>query len=295
VERMAANLGHALDRLDAQARLQQSEARFRSLASLSSDWFWEQDAELRFTWGSPGAEEERGAPVHGTLGMRRWEVPFYRPLAQSWEQHRAVLEARKPFRDFEYLRLDPGGIRYVSINGEPVFDAGGTFRGYRGTARDITVAKLAQLRMEQLTRMYAALSSANEAILRATSTRELLERACEVAVQSGDFTLGTVFLLDPASGLLRRGAASGRASTQYENLQPSIDPAAAGGQGLIGEACRARAAVVSNDYEADPRAAGRRQERTYRVGSAAVFPLLVDGELAGVFGLLHAERASAAA
>jgi diguanylate cyclase (GGDEF)-like protein/PAS domain S-box-containing protein len=148
----------------------------------------------------------------------------------------------------------------------------------------------AQYRTERVSRMYAALSAANEAILRAASAEELLARVCDIAVASGDFTLGTVFMLDRASGLLDRVAASGPGAEEHEHLRPSVDASHPGGRGLIGEACRTRVPVVSNDYENDPRASGRQQARSYRVRSAAVFPLLVDGEVAGVFGLLHGER-----
>ena len=291
VERMGANVGHALERLDAERRLGDSEARFRSLANLSSDWYWEQDHELRFTWGSPGAEQ-RGAPVGRTLGKRRWEIAEYTPLSQSWEAHKAVLAARQPFRDFEYLRSEPDGKRrYISINGEPVFDGAGRFTGYRGTARDITERKQSELRMERLKIMYEALSSANEAILRAKSSEELLARACSIAVESGGFLLGTVFMLDPPSGLLHRAAASGPMTAAAEAQPASIHASQSGGQGLIGFACRTGRPAITNDYPADPRInRTRRAVRHYFIGSAAVFPLVVEGELAGVFGLQHEEK-----
>ncbi|HEX6317338.1 MAG TPA: PAS domain S-box protein, partial [Burkholderiales bacterium] len=289
-ERMAANVSSALDRLDAERRVRDSEARFRSLANLSSDWYWEQDAELRFTWASPGAAER--APVARTLGLRRWEIPGYQAVSHSWEEHRAVLAARQPFRDFEYLRAEPGAERrYISISGEPMFDEAGRFTGYRGTARDITERKVSELRVARLKTMYEALSSANEAILRAKSTEEMLSRACEVAVQSGDFLLGTVFMLDPPSGLLHRAAASGPRAGEAELLPASIHASHSGGQGLIGFACRTNRPAIANDYAADPRINhARRAVRSYAIGSAAVFPLVVEGELAGVFGLQHAER-----
>ncbi len=289
-ERMAANASSALDRLDAERRLRDSEARFRSLANLSSDWYWEQDEELRFTWASPGAAER--APVAATLGLRRWEIPTHQPLSQSWEAHRAVLAARQSFRDFEYLRTEPDGARrYISISGEPVFDEAGRFTGYRGTARDITERKVAELRVARLKTMYEALSCANEAILRAKSTEEMLARACRIAVESGDFLLGTVFMLDPASGLLHRAAASGPRAGEAELVPASIDASQSGGQGLIGLACRTNRPAIANDYAADARINhARRAVRSYAIGSAAVFPLVVEGELAGVFGLQHAER-----
>jgi diguanylate cyclase (GGDEF)-like protein/PAS domain S-box-containing protein len=269
-----------------QRRVRESEARFRSLANLSSDWYWEQDEELRFTWASPGAEE-RGAPVSATMGKRRWEIPQYTPLSAGWEEHRAALEARKPFRDFEYVRTGPDGERrYIAINGEPMFDDDGRFKGYRGTARDITERKLAELGMERLKTMYAALGSANEAILRAKSRTELLERACEIAVAAGNFVLVTAFMFDRESGLLRRVAASGPASAFP--LSDTAPP-----DSMIAAAWQTREVTISNDYQSDPRTLPSRQGPSpfpYPVAAGAVWPLFVDGEPVGVFSLLHAEK-----
>ncbi|HEX6265629.1 MAG TPA: EAL domain-containing protein [Burkholderiales bacterium] len=149
----------------------------------------------------------------------------------------------------------------------------------------------AERRMRHSRAMYEALSSANEAILRAKSIEEMLSRACEIAVQSGDFLLGSVFMLDSASGELHRAAASGPRSGEAEALPASIHASHSGGQGLIGFACRTGRPAIANDYPADPRVnRTRRAVRRYFIGSAAVFPLVVEGELAGVFGLQHAGK-----
>jgi diguanylate cyclase (GGDEF)-like protein/PAS domain S-box-containing protein len=297
-ERMAASLSQALDRFDgetqrrdAEERLRDSEARFRSLANLSSDWYWEQDAELRFSWHSPNAASRLGVALHERLGLRRWDIAGAVPLSGTWEDHEATLRARQPFRNFEYMRTGTHGTTYVSISGEPMFDAQGRFTGYRGTAQDITARKQAELHMSRLKSMYAALGAANEAILRAESAAELLRGACEIAVQAGGFVLGSVFLLDPATRMLSRAAASGAAAAAGDDLTPSIDDTNPGGHGLIGLACRTGEAQICNDYQSDPRTRERRKHgRRYAVAAAAVFPLRVEGELAGVFGLQHAER-----
>ncbi|HEV7476855.1 MAG TPA: hypothetical protein VGO02_03860, partial [Burkholderiales bacterium] len=57
--------------------------------------------------------------------------------------------------------------------------------------------------------MYAALSAANEAILRAKSPQEVFHSVCDIAVQTGGFLLATVFRLDAQAGLLERVTASG--------------------------------------------------------------------------------------
>ena len=151
----------------------------------------------------------------------------------------------------------------------------------------------AERRMRRGKAMYEALSLANEAILRAKSPEEMLSGACSIAVESGDFLLGSVFLLDPASGLLHRAAASGPKSRAAEAVPASVHASHPGGQGLIGFACRTGRPAIANDYAADARIHRvRRAVRDYAIGSAAVFPLTVEGELAGVFGLQHAAKAA---
>lgn len=122
-----------------EAELRASEQRVRDFADTSSDWFWEQDAELRFTWLSDTCKMvTEGSEYY--LGKRRWEFTSARATSEeAWEQHRAVLEARKPFRDFRYaLRRDDGYYWHLSVSGNPLFDADGKFLGYRGSGRDIT-------------------------------------------------------------------------------------------------------------------------------------------------------------
>ncbi len=137
------------ERKQSEAALRQSEARFRSLTMLSSDWYWEQDERFRFTLFSGNQNAGQwGSGKYSAVGRCRWEVQGYMPLGMSWDQHRAVLESHLPFHDFELiLQRDGESTRYISCSGEPVFDAGGRFTGYRGTARDITARKLAEQRL----------------------------------------------------------------------------------------------------------------------------------------------------
>jgi PAS domain S-box-containing protein/diguanylate cyclase (GGDEF)-like protein len=170
------------DRKRAEAELLESEARFRSLTQLSSDWYWEQDSELRFTSFTGGEGDAKWGPDQtGQIGKRRWEIAGILPLSTSWDEHRALLEARKSFRDFEYARDTAEGTRYVASSGEPVFDGDGRFRGYRGTARDITEHRRGE---EALRRFRLALDNSPDLVLiidRATMRHvDVNETACRL-------------------------------------------------------------------------------------------------------------------
>ena len=133
------------ERKKAELALLDSEGRFRSLTELSADWYWEQDAELRMSFHSTGFAQSSGTTSDRLLGKRRWEEPNRLPLSGSWDEHRATLAARRPFRDFEYVRVGDDGVHhYVSLSGVPIFDATGEFKGYRGVGRNITERKEAE-------------------------------------------------------------------------------------------------------------------------------------------------------
>lgn len=108
-----------------------------TLVVLGADWYWEQDASHRFTVIRSPSLPGRGFSV-GTLGRTRWELEGAEALTMTWEEHRALLSAHLPFHDFQFVRAMDGGHRCLSASGEPMFDADGRFRGYRGTTRDIT-------------------------------------------------------------------------------------------------------------------------------------------------------------
>jgi diguanylate cyclase (GGDEF)-like protein/PAS domain S-box-containing protein len=135
----------------AEVALKQSEARFRALTELSSDFYWEQDENFRITAMSSGVEKSVGIDSQWHIGKTRWEVPGILLTETEWAAHRAILQAHQPFSDFTYERLGrDGDTRYLSISGQPIFDAGGNFTGYRGIGKDVTAAKVAEARIQYL-------------------------------------------------------------------------------------------------------------------------------------------------
>jgi diguanylate cyclase (GGDEF)-like protein/PAS domain S-box-containing protein len=124
--------------------LTQSEARFGDFARSSSDWFWETDAEHRFT-----VLDSRTVVIAGlgapNLGKRRIDLPILDAYREAVEQnHRDMCEG-KEFRNLIYrIRTTSGEVRGMRVSGLPVFDANKNFIGYRGTTVDITAELAAQ-------------------------------------------------------------------------------------------------------------------------------------------------------
>jgi PAS domain S-box-containing protein len=132
-------------RQDAETALTGSEARFRALTQLSSDWYWEQDAAFRYVQMSDGVNQFGQFDGSQHLGHTRWDLPNVDMSDEVWAAHRAQLERHEPFRNFEVRRPGRDGqTHYTLDSGIPVFDDAGRFAGYRGVGRDVTQVRRAQ-------------------------------------------------------------------------------------------------------------------------------------------------------
>jgi signal transduction histidine kinase len=153
----------------AKEALHESEERFRTLAEVASDWFWETDDQHRFTSISLQRPLFSNSP-QSVIGQTRWEVVGADPTNDPhWAQHKADLDAHRAFKDFHFsfvpvtgmsqhyrvsgsavfnkaglaigyrsMPKDDGGRRHFSVSGVPIYDRAGRFAGYRGTSREIT-------------------------------------------------------------------------------------------------------------------------------------------------------------
>ena len=150
------------------AGLKASEDRFRSLVELSSDWYWEQDAEFRFTTvtGGPAGAADVWSNAR-MLGTRRWDRAVLGLDETQWAAHRAALLRHESFRGLEYgvVLPDRDETVWIGVSGEPVFDADGNFTGYRGVGSDITARKrMERTLQESEARLALALEATSEGV-----------------------------------------------------------------------------------------------------------------------------------
>jgi diguanylate cyclase (GGDEF)-like protein/PAS domain S-box-containing protein len=166
------------------------EERFRRTLDLSSEYYWEQDANHRFTFVQYRSD---ATPAPALLGTTRWDFGDA-PVSESWDQHRTTLNAKLPFRDFVLERSGPNGTtRYLSVSGQPVFDETNRFLGYCGVTRDVT----AETRLLTLERTVTSI------LARHDDFSEALTGAMQAICASEGWEAGQYWSVDPARDVLR--------------------------------------------------------------------------------------------
>ena len=123
--------------LERTAQLMESEARFRGLTELASDWYWEQNESGDFTTVSGPVFEMIGIRMSAFLGNDADSE------SSGWDETerlalQAMVGARQPFIDFAFSRGNAdGGRQHFRVSGEPIFNESCRFTGYRGIGVEV--------------------------------------------------------------------------------------------------------------------------------------------------------------
>jgi diguanylate cyclase (GGDEF)-like protein/PAS domain S-box-containing protein len=277
VRAIGSQVGQFVERKRGEAVLRESEARFRSLTTLSSDWYWEQDEEHRFLNMSDEIERRTGVSATAHIGKRRWELPAPNMTEADWAAHRAVVEAHQSFHDLELCRIAEDGSRHwVTVNGEPMFDANGVFKGYRGIGRDITARK----REDQLVALeHAVTRSLAEADTSSTGLKAVMRSICE----SEGWECGRYLSVDEAAGVMRLSEFWGRDDPAVEQFIAGKREAVYGsGIGLAGRVWHTGQPLWSADTTLDERGFGSAVNLATGMRGAFVFPVTAEGKTIGV-------------
>jgi len=121
------------------AQLRESEARYRSLTELASDWYWEQDEHSKFTKVSGPVLEMLGIQVDSLAG----DAGAAKPTGWNEEERKelqAAIADRRPFLDYIFSRTNAdGSLSRFQVSGEPMFNQSSRFIGYRGIGIELPV------------------------------------------------------------------------------------------------------------------------------------------------------------
>ncbi len=134
--------------LERTAELRESEARYRSLTELASDWYWEQDENMNFTKVSGPVLDMLGMQIDTLEKDSTGEKEISQIPKAGWNEAerkalQASIAARQPFLDFIFSRINADGSQQrFQVSGEPMFDRACRFVGYRGIGVELITKKL---------------------------------------------------------------------------------------------------------------------------------------------------------
>lgn len=138
-------------RHEIQSSLAHAEQRFKDFADTSSDWLWEIDPSMNFTYMSPGVGHTLGFTADEAMRRLKFTDMFKLEKGAAAEALRLLTQRQEAFSDIEFWTATKSQQRVcLRVSGVPVYDKKGIFIGYRGAATNVTIGKQDQ---ENLTRM----------------------------------------------------------------------------------------------------------------------------------------------
>ncbi len=265
VVRMRARLAQESHwRLAAAGALQESQDRFREFAEAAADWLWEIDVEYRFTMDT-GHAPRGGLQGSDLIGLRRWEMPGVDPKDPVWDRYRAMLDAREAFRNFEFSYTGQNGrLFHASINGHPLYGAEGKFKGYRGTARDITAEVEAKEHVARATALLDAVRLIQSSYIGGTDPKKACEQMLATLLDVTGSAYGFVGEIrhdETDKPYLKAHAVTNIAWSEetrrlyYENAADGLEFRKL--DTLFGAAITSGRPVIANSPATDPRRGGR--------------------------------------
>jgi diguanylate cyclase (GGDEF)-like protein/PAS domain S-box-containing protein len=177
--------------------LRRAQATLECVVDLAAECYWEQDAGLRFTVCRLRQPAEAADCFAQLAGMTMPELCSAPVGATDWSRERERFAAHDEFRDLVLPLPDArGATRFVSFSGQPIFDDELGFQGYRGIARDVSIA----MRAEQLQQL-------EHTIARILAETDKVQDALKVVVHSicelEGWAAGAFWGFDEQQGQLR--------------------------------------------------------------------------------------------
>jgi diguanylate cyclase (GGDEF)-like protein/PAS domain S-box-containing protein len=262
-------------RPSSQSSWDSDQARLQCAIELSSDYYWETDEHERFSvLHHRLGDRPENAPGR-FLGKTPWELGG-ELVSGTWDEHRALRRARRPFAD-SVVRVNRGDHeQYLSVSGQPVFDSARRFRGYRGICRDVTTV----VRTERLLQLEREI---NRILLDADTPEAALVAAMRGVCETQRWESGQYWRLDDAEGVLRIHAGWSVDDERFAAvLRESLLLALGPGDGLVGEVLRTGQPLWVSDLRSDPRVL--RTSLSIETGwtSALLAPVMWEGRVIGV-------------
>jgi len=156
-------------------------------------------------------------------------------------------------------------------------------------SHDITDRKQAELKVERLSKLYAALSQCNQAIVRCQNESELFPVLCRDVIHFGGMKMAWIGVVND-QGHIEPVASYGVGTEYLEELNVSVDANLPQGQGPSGIAAREDKPFWCQDFQHDPATAHwHARGAQFGWGSSAALPLHRKGKVIGLFSVYSSD------
>ncbi len=261
--------------------------RYAHLMDQASDSILVLDLEGRILEANAQAVAQYGYSHEALRAMTVWDLRAPETRKDIAEAYGQVMTGASLRFETEHLRAD-GATFPVEVSTRKV-QVGGK-AAILSFIRDITERRSQQLELQRMTRLYAALSQVNQAIVWSPDRQALLDKICEVMVVFGKFSMAWIGWDDPATHLVGVAARHGDTQGMLDRIQVRSDDSAEG-HGAVGTAIREACPCVINDFLDGPESTPWREELAASGFAAiAAFPIRQAGEVRGALAVYASEQ-----
>ncbi len=272
------SLPHPLDTTEQK----ESHDRFKAMTENTSDWIWEIDENLNYTYASPRIKELLGYEPEEIIGKTPFDLMSPDEGERVFEEFSHIVKMRLPFSNLENTNLHKDGHHVVlETSGVPIIDAFGHFRGYRGIDRDITERReIEERNRSQLNRLSAlreidmAISSSHD--LNLTLSVIIREVINQLKIDAAD-----ILLYRPILQVLEYAFGSGFRTQALQHTRLKI------GDSYAGRAARERCIVSIPDLRESDCFKRSKYMSDEKFISYYGVPLIAKGEVIGVLEVFH--------
>ena len=270
-------------------RMETALIQFRSIVESSNDAIMGKGLDGIITSWNAGAERIFGYSAGEMLGT---SIMRLIPADRRNEEAKILdrIQRGESLDNLETLRQTKDGrLIHVSVTVCPIKDLSGKVIGVSKVAHDITVRKGHEQEIERLSRLYAALSHINQAIVNLPTREELFSKICRVLVEIGKLRMAWVGWLDPKTRQVVPVAQFGDRTNYLSQVAIYADDRPEG-QGPTGTAIREERNYLCNNFHHDPHTLPWRESAEQaHFRSSGVFLIRQGGRICGAITVYASE------
>lgn len=280
------------ERRRAQQLLIEREERYRRLITRMSALVIELDPNDTTLFVNEAVSTVTGFAPDEVLGRNWFELFFSGETRDQLYGAASILSRGEDLHNYvSQCRIKDGSRLSLEWNTANEYGVDGRLQKILAFGMDISERERTAVRIRQLSRLYAAISAANESLVRSRSPAEVFAAVCRACVEHGGFMLAWVGLADPHAQRIIVAEAFGRAIDYLDGISARTEANVPTGRGPTGLAFRERRVYICNDIGADPATAPWR-ENAARYGLAALIalPFYQGGKAIGALTVYGGER-----